>query len=203
MTATKRSKNSRLRGTHTHGYGSKKKHRGAGSRGGRGMAGTGKRGDVKKPSIWKNKKYFGKHGFKKKNITVKIKTITITAIEQMLLKLVSKKLVEEKSGVFEIDLKKLGYNKLLSTGKATKKMKITTSYASAGAIEKVKAAGGEVIVSAKAKSSEKLESKIPNSRNEVSKKKVEKKSESKAEKKVESKTEKKPKVKKDSEKKEE
>ena len=41
----------KFRGSHTHGYGSKKKHRGAGSRGGRGMAGSGKRADQKKPSI--------------------------------------------------------------------------------------------------------------------------------------------------------
>jgi len=144
MKTMRRSKTSRLRGTHTHGYGSKKKHRGAGSRGGRGMAGTGKRGDVKKPVIWKDKKYFGKHGFKKKNISIKINAITITAVEQMMDILIGKKAAEEKAGTFEIDLKKAGYNKLLSTGKATKKMNITVPYASAKSVEKIKAAGGSV-----------------------------------------------------------
>ena len=33
-------KTAKLRGSRTHGYGSSKKHRGGGSRGGRGMAGT-------------------------------------------------------------------------------------------------------------------------------------------------------------------
>jgi len=144
MTAMRRKKNTRQRGSHTHGYGSKKKHRGAGNRGGRGMAGTGKRGDAKKPVIWKNKKYFGKHGFKKKNIKTKIRAINITAIEQNLAVWASKKLAEEKNGVFEIDLQKAGYNKVLSTGKATKKMNIKSPYASAGAVEKVKAAGGTI-----------------------------------------------------------
>ena len=145
MTSTPRKKNSRQRGTHTHGWGAKKKHRGAGNRGGRGMAGTGKRGDAKKPRIWSNKKYFGKFGFKKKNIKVKINTITIKSVEQMLPSWQGKKLAEDKGGIFELNLEKLGYNKLLSNGKATKKMKITVSYASASAAEKIKAAGGEVV----------------------------------------------------------
>ncbi len=145
MTAIKRSKNSRQRGTHTHGWGSKKKHRGAGNRGGRGMAGSGKRGDAKKPSVWKGKKqYLGKSGFKKKNIKSKIKSITIKTLIQEMPKLIGKKLAEEKGGVFVVDLGKIGCNKLLSTGNATLKLKITTSYASAKAVEKIKAAGGEV-----------------------------------------------------------
>ena len=145
MTSRTRRKNSRQRGSHTHGWGSKKKHRGAGNRGGRGMAGTGKRGDCKKPRVWSKKKYFGKFGFKKKNIKAKINAITIKSVEQMLPLWVGKKLAEEKAGAFEVSLEKLGYNKLLSNGKATKKMKITVSYASASAAEKVKAAGGEVV----------------------------------------------------------
>lgn len=144
MTSKTRKKNSRQRGTHTHGWGSKKKHRGAGNRGGRGMAGTGKRGDAKKPNIWK-KKYFGKFGFKKKNIKAKISPITIKSIEQMIPSWVNAKLAEEKAGVFEINLEKLGYNKLLSNGKVSKKLKITTPYASASAVEKIKAAGGEIL----------------------------------------------------------
>jgi large subunit ribosomal protein L15 len=60
----KRSKQSRNRGSHTHGGGSMKKRRGAGSRGGKGKAGSGKRGDAKKPMYWKDKNYFGKKGFK-------------------------------------------------------------------------------------------------------------------------------------------
>ena len=60
MVAKKRKKNTRQRAGTTHGWGSMKKHRGKGNKGGAGMAGTGKRGDAKKPAIWKNKKYFGK-----------------------------------------------------------------------------------------------------------------------------------------------
>lgn len=143
MTAKRRKKLSRQRGSHTHGWGSKKKHRGAGNRGGRGMAGTGKRGDAKKPSVWAER-YFGKHGFKKKNIKVKISPINIRTIGQLLAGWINLKLAEENEGFIFIDLQKLGYNKLLSNGNASKKFKINVPYASAEAVEKVRAAGGEV-----------------------------------------------------------
>ena len=81
MVINKRKKNSRQRGSWTHGWGEKKKHRGAGHRGGRGRAGTGKKGDAKKPSVWKNTKYFGKFGFKKKNVKEAIKPINLRDIE--------------------------------------------------------------------------------------------------------------------------
>jgi large subunit ribosomal protein L15 len=143
MTARRRKKNSRQRGTHTHGWGSKKKHRGAGNRGGKGMAGTGKRGDAKKPSIWK-KKYFGKHGFKKKNKGAKIRAISIKTIEQKLPLWVSSKIAEDKGGLISVDLEKAGYNKILSNGNAKSRLNLKVLYASASAVEKIKAAGGGV-----------------------------------------------------------
>ena len=54
MSVNKRKKNTRMRAKTTHGYGSMKKNRGAGNRGGRGMAGSGKRADQIKPTILKN-----------------------------------------------------------------------------------------------------------------------------------------------------
>ena len=68
MTTNKRKKVVKYRGSHTHGGGAKKKRRGAGHRGGRGMAGSGKRADQKKPTILKlyGNSYFGKKGFSPK-----------------------------------------------------------------------------------------------------------------------------------------
>ena len=144
MTVHKRRKNSRQRGSHTHGWGAKKKHRGAGNRGGRGMAGTGKRADAKKPSIWKNKKYFGKFGFKSKS--KKIKAINLSYFEEKLDMLLADKKIEQKEGFYVIDLLPLGFNKLLGNGKITKKCKFKAKYASQKAIEKVKKSGGEIIL---------------------------------------------------------
>ncbi len=150
MVVYKTRKNRKMRGSKTHGWGAMKKHRGAGSRGGRGMAGTGKRGDAKKPSIWKNKKYFGKHGFTRpKKITIKIKAINLKTIEQKLESLLSKKLIEKKNDSYVVDLKKLGFNKLLSTGKITKKFSIKCEYASKKAIDKIKKSGSNIILEEK------------------------------------------------------
>ena len=144
MVINKRKKNSRQRASRTHGWGSKKKHRGAGNRGGRGNAGTGKRAHTMKPSLWKGEPYLGKFGFKKKNIKVKFKPICIKKIEANLARWVSDKSITEQAGTFSIDLPKLGYNKLLSNGQVNKKLKINVPYASSNAVEKIKEKGGEV-----------------------------------------------------------
>lgn len=142
---SKRKKVIRYRGSKTHGGGAMKKRRGAGNRGGRGMAGTGKRGDAKKPCIWNNKRYFGKYGFTPQNKTT-IKACSLFYLENKLPYLIEKKLIKEEKGTYVVDLAALGFNKLLSNGKVTKKYNITTDHASASAIEKVKAAGGNVDV---------------------------------------------------------
>lgn len=133
MVINRRKKNSRQRGSWTHGWGEKKKHRGAGHRGGRGNAGSGKRGDATKPSIWKAK-YFGKKGFNPHSI--KCKSINISELD----KLIIEKQIKEEI----IDLNKYGYDKLLGVGHTKNKLQIVVGKASQKAVEKIKAAGGEV-----------------------------------------------------------
>ena len=146
MTVNKRNKSGRYRGSMTHGSGSKKKRRGARNRGGKGMAGSGKRSDNKKPSVWQEK-YFGKKGFVSKNVS-KIKAVNINYLEANILKLPSE-LVNKENDFYSIDLEKLGFNKLLSSGKVTNKYKVKIPYASKKAVEKIKANGGEVILEQK------------------------------------------------------
>ena len=147
MVVNKRKKNSRQRGSKTHGWGAMKKHRGAGNRGGRGMAGTGKRGDAMKPHIWKDTKYFGKHGFIKHGMKIDINGVNFIWIEDKLDGLLSRKLASKEGDTYVIDVGKLGFNKLLGKGRVLRKFKINVDYASANVIGKVKEAGGEVIVS--------------------------------------------------------
>lgn len=154
MAFKRRKKNSRQRGSTTHGCGSMKKRRGAGNRGGRGRAGTGKRGDQRKPCFWGGKPYFGKSGFVSKSRAPKIHAINIKTVEDVLPSWERKSLVEKKGDSYVIDLGRLGYNKLLGTGKCTKKLVITVDFASPGAVEKVKAAGGDVKVNVKSGGSE-------------------------------------------------
>src|SRR3989338_998997 len=145
MVVYKRKKNTRQRGSHTHGWGSKKKHRGAGHRGGRGMAGSGKRADQIKPSLWKER-YFGKFGFKKKGVKEDIKSINICVIDEKIGDYISKKLIVKEDDFYVVDLEKLGYNKLLGNGRIKKKFKITTPYASKKVIERIKNANGIVVL---------------------------------------------------------
>ena len=145
MTARRQKRSKKYRGSKTHGCGSMKKRRGAGNRGGRGNAGSGKRGDAKKGRYVKVKNYFGKHGFKIPGKTP-VKTVTLAYFQQKLDRLVKENKATEKSGVYSVKLADLGYEKLLATGVLTKKVHFVASSASAGAIEKVKKAGGDVEV---------------------------------------------------------
>jgi len=130
---TKRKKNVRQRGSKTHGWGSMKKHRGAGNRGGRGMAGSGKRADQKKPTIIKEyglQNYFGKHGFKRpQKVIHKKKTINVGDLN---------------FDMQEVNLQEIGYDKLLGKGKPNKKYKIKVKFCSEKAKEKIETSGGEV-----------------------------------------------------------
>ena len=145
MTVNKRKKNDRQRGSKTHGWGAKKKHRGKGHQGGAGMAGTGKRADSKKPSVWKDVNYFGKHGFISKTPKVKINAINVSYLEQHINKYISSKLIKKEGEFYFIELEKIGFNKLLGGGQVSMKLRIKTPYASKSAVEKIKEAGGEVI----------------------------------------------------------
>ena len=121
----KRKKVTRKRGTETHGHGASKKRRGAGHRGGRGNSGAGKRGDFKIAKVAKyNNKHHGKYGFTSKN-RKDIKAINIHQIQIHINKLLDSGLAELKNDVYVIDLKKMGYNKLLAKGNVSLKFKIT------------------------------------------------------------------------------
>ena len=130
MKLKKRRKSTRFRGTHTHGRGFKKKARGSGHRGGVGMAGTGKRADQKKTLILNlDEKYFGKSKTLRRKQAPKLKAINLRDIKS--------------EGQTEINL--IGY-KILSEGDIKTKVKIIASAASKSAVEKVKKAGGDIIV---------------------------------------------------------
>lgn len=77
----KRKKSSRMRGKRTYGYGSQKKHRGAGSRGGRGFAGAFKQKKIyfkkKKPEHYQKKKF---KSLRTKGLVSKLKTLNLNSL---------------------------------------------------------------------------------------------------------------------------
>jgi large subunit ribosomal protein L15 len=156
MSLNRRKKSIKFRGAHTHGYGSKKKHRGSGHQGGVGMAGTGKKADQKKTMIWKDTKYFGRHGFSSKS-SLKIKSLNIFYIETHLDLLIKDGVAKKENDTYKINLKDLKCNKLLGSGTPTKKYHIVTDYASASAVAKIQEAKGTVTVKVKVEKTEKAE----------------------------------------------
>lgn len=145
MTIKKRKKNSRQRGSHTHGWGSMKKHRGSGNKGGFGMAGTGKRADQKKPTILNEygNSYYGKSGFNRPQKIIKtIRSINLDDLQSKLKKFITRKLITKDNEVYLIDAKKLGYEKILARGNLRVKMNIKAKTFSKLALKKIKDAGG-------------------------------------------------------------
>lgn len=131
------------RQSRTHGYGSRKKHRGKGSKGGKGMAGTGKKAGQKKTKI-EMLQYFGKQGITSRGTARdKEKVINLRDIE--------KNLKKEKNN--EINLQDY---KILGEGEVKEKLIIKARAASKSAREKVEKAGGKIIVEEKVKKSEKI-----------------------------------------------
>jgi len=129
MTTNKQPKVKRYRGQKTHGGGSKKKRRGAGHRGGRGLAGTGKRGDAKKPSVWKDKNYFGKYGFVNKNKD-RIAVMNVNDLNSIVYGFLNGKFADYVTladGVYTIDLTKMKVDKLLGKGILEFKVKVVVA----------------------------------------------------------------------------
>ena len=125
------------RGSRTCGYGMSKKHRGGGSRGGRGNSGM-----MKQKKTWMVKNdpdRFGRHGFK---VPVKAKNIVIS-INLRDLDILAKKL-----NITEIDISEFGYDKILSTGKLTQPLTIKAKKIVEKARKKIEESGGKVLENA-------------------------------------------------------
>ena len=137
MPRRKAFKNSRTRGR------GHKKGRGAGLRGGRGNAGCHK---TKRIMYERVGRVWGAHGFKRpQSVVMANSAINLKVLEENASEWVDQGSATKKGKTISIDLKKMGYDKLLGTGVPSQAYNITISAASAKAVEKVEAAGGEII----------------------------------------------------------
>ena len=147
MKFKKRRKSSMFRGSQTAKRGKKARTRGSGNQGGKGWAGTGKRGDQKKTLVIKltgGNNYFGKSKILRRGRAPRrLDVINLKDIENQLDSL------PKKEGILQLE----GY-KILGEGELKAKLKIKASAASESAIEKVRAAGGEIILESKAEKKE-------------------------------------------------
>jgi large subunit ribosomal protein L15 len=130
----------KMRGNHTHGRG-KKAGRGAGLAGGRGRAGANKHRFLMLQILGGKHahmaaKRWGRIGFKYRSRNGNEQPVSVNVGE----------LAVRFPGQHDLDLKAQGIGKLLGSGDIAHKVSIKVDHASAGAIEKVKAAGGQVTV---------------------------------------------------------
>src|SRR3990167_9485440 len=138
----KRKKSSRYHGRKrgTCGTGARKKWKGSGHRGGKGMAGSGKRADQKKTLVNKlyGNDYFGKKGVtSRKTEKDRNKVMNLGAIEKNYDHLMKK---HGENGTLELkDYKILGEGEI-------RKVKLVVREISETALEKIKKAGGDVEV---------------------------------------------------------
>jgi len=148
MKVKKRKKSSRMHGRKmgTHGWGARKKHKKSGHRGGKGMSGSGKRADHKKTLVTKlyGGGYFGKQGITSKKTERDVrKRINIQTIELNLESYIKKGLAKKGINGFEINLSDY---KILGDGNVKNKFIIKAQEASKSAIEKIKKAGGNIVL---------------------------------------------------------
>lgn len=138
MVVRKKRKIRKFRGKRSYGYGSHKKHRGGGSRGGRGKAGMHKH--KWSYTVKYEPDHFGKRGFKRPAGAAKrVKAINLRQLEVL------------AAGKKKLDLSKLGYNKVLGSGNISSNLEVTAEAFSKKAIEKIEAAGGKVVIFEKPK----------------------------------------------------
>jgi large subunit ribosomal protein L15 len=132
----------RGRGT---GYGSHKKHKGGGSRGGRGLAGLHKHKVVTMIKYMPD--HFGKKGFKRpKEAAKRIKSINLKDLDSMVEGLLQEKKAEKTKEGIKVKLSDLGYDKLLGAGKVTHPLIVEAKYFSRNAIKKLEENKGKAVV---------------------------------------------------------
>ena len=136
-------KSRKLRGSRTCGWGRQGQHRKTSQKGGRNVG--------RHKHLWSyvlryEPDYFGKKGFRSvQSLHRKVNVINVGELGMLAEKLEAQNLIERKDGKVLLDLKKLGYTKLLGTGKATEPMLVKVPAYSSSAAKKIEEAGGQIL----------------------------------------------------------
>jgi len=132
----------KMRGLRSQGYGHAKGHRAAGQRGGKGMAGSSKHNYQKR--LQDDPHYFGKWGFKRpQKLLENISVVNIGEIDEAADRLVARNVATKTGKGYDIDVSKLGVDRILGSGKVNRKLNLTgVKSITPGARSKVTAAGG-------------------------------------------------------------
>lgn len=142
MVVRRKRKRRKFRGHRTYGYGKHKRARGAGTRGGRGKAGMHKHKWTY--TVKYTPDHFGKEGFKPP-LRKEKNEINLKQIELMLERWEKEGLIEKEGDMLKVNLSKLGFDKVLGSGKLTKPLIIEAKEFSKKALEKIEAVGGKAV----------------------------------------------------------
>jgi large subunit ribosomal protein L15 len=137
-------KRSKYRGSRTCGGGTHKNRRGAGNRGGRGRAGINAHHFVK----WYKEMggpVFGKNGFCNQ-IAIDVTTIDVGALDQIVPALLAQGIAKQEGDAVVINAADMGIEKVLGSGKVTKKINISAPAFSETAKAKIEKMGGKALV---------------------------------------------------------
>ncbi len=141
MKVKRRRKNTRYRGSQTHFRGHRKRTKGLGNQGGKGMSGS----ENQKKSLIIQKygiEYFGSHSALRRGRTSpKLKVINLSDLIKRFDLLVKQGLAKQTQKGFEFNLE--GY-KVLGNGPLGAKISVKANAASKSAIEEIKAGGGTI-----------------------------------------------------------
>ncbi|SFM84191.1 uL15m family ribosomal protein [Methanolobus profundi] len=138
---SKKTNTKKFRGSRTCGGGTTKNRRGAGNRGGRGRCGENKHHSTRALQLG----YFRGHqrGFKRPlKVLNDASIVNVGELDELADQLVEDGFAELQDGTYVIDLAVLDIDKVLGSGKVSKKLSITASEFSASAKEKIEGAGG-------------------------------------------------------------
>jgi large subunit ribosomal protein L15 len=130
------------RGSRTVGYGIIGQHRGIGQRGGHGK--TGRRKHLWSYVLRYEPDYFEKKGFKPPKRS-EPKVINVGEVDEEVSRLLNEGKATKKADGIHINLKELGYDKLLGSGRVTYPLFLKVDSFSKSAAEKIKRAKGRIL----------------------------------------------------------
>ncbi len=134
-------KRSKYRGSRTCGGGTHKNRRGAGNRGGRGRAGINAHHFVK----WYKEMggpVFGKDGFSNSS-TLTVSVMDIGIIDQIVPSLLAQGIAKNEGDAIVLNIAEIGIEKVLGSGRVTKKLNISAPAFSESAKIKIEKMGGK------------------------------------------------------------
>jgi len=152
--ATRLRKTRHRRGSRTCGWGTSGQHRGSGMRGGSGISGRyrHKRSLLIRTGEFANMHYKGKKGFTPVSAAKdQGRTLNLIQLSGLIDRLTAENKIQTAGDKIVVDLKELGFRKLLGAGSISRAIQVKIDRCSESAAKKLKEAGGELLTAAPAK----------------------------------------------------